>query len=62
MVGGGEGGARAVKVDHSSFLRIFFFEDMTSDVDLSLNGLISTHFSRKILSLFFVKLAKNWNL
>ena len=58
MVGGGEGGAREVKVDHSTYLRIFF-EDVTSDVDLSLNDSISTHFSMKILSLFFVKLAKN---
>ena len=61
MVGGGEGGARAVKVDHSTFLRIFF-EDVISDVDLSLNYSISTHFSRKILSLFFVKIAKNKDL
>ena len=58
MVRGGEGGARAVKVDHSTCLRNFF-EDVTSDDDLNLKDSILTHFSRKILSLFFVKLAKN---
>ena len=52
MVGGGEGGARAAKVDHSTFLRIFF-EDVTSDVDPSLTDSISTHFSRKIFEPIF---------
>ena len=45
MVGDGEGGGRAVKVDHPTqifFVRIFF-EDATSDVDLFLNDSISTH-------------------
>ena len=45
MVGDGEGGGRAVKVDHPTqiFLSEFFFEDATSDVDLFLNDSISTH-------------------
>ena len=38
MVGSG---ARAVKVDYSTILRIFF-EDVTSDVDLSFIDSIST--------------------
>ena len=45
MVGDGEGGGRAVKVDHPTqiFFVRFFFEDATSDVDLFLNESISTH-------------------
>ena len=36
----------------------FFFEDVTSDDDLSLKDSILTHFSRKILSLFLSNLRK----
>ena len=52
MVADGEGGGRAVKVDYSTFLRIFF-DGVTFDGHLSLNDSISTHFSN-----FFVNFEK----